>query len=219
MKRRRFLAVTAGSGAAGAFAIEAAGQAQSPHDQWLAGMTARHRCVFDFPDHLDGLGLIRMLNYFEIYRKSYGEPANTINAIGTFYGGPGPSASMPMAWNDAVWEKYGIGEVLKLTDPGTRAPARRNMFHRPKLGDPVLRNGAMTGAGIDSLRRMGAIFLMCNNAFMTWIAFLSGNGTKGNPADIERDIRANLLPGVVTVPAMVIALEKAQGKGIAYERQ
>ena len=30
---------------------------------------------------------------------------------------------------------------------------------------------------------------------------------------------ANLLPGVVIVPAMVIAIEKAQGAGIAYNRQ
>jgi hypothetical protein len=54
---------------------------------------------------------------------------------------------------------------------------------------------------------------------MMWVGYLSGSGTKGNPADIERDIRANLLPGVVTVPAMVIAIEKVQGRGIAYNRQ
>jgi intracellular sulfur oxidation DsrE/DsrF family protein len=77
----------------------------------------------------------------------------------------------------------------------------------------------MAQAGIESLQQMGVTFLMCNNAFMAWMGFLSGNGTKGNPAVIERDIRANLLPGVITVPAMVIAIEKAQGKGIAYNRQ
>jgi intracellular sulfur oxidation DsrE/DsrF family protein len=50
------------------------------------------------------------------------------------------------------------------------------------------------------------------------VGFLSNNGQR-NAAEIEREIRANLLPGVVTVPAMVIAIEKAQGKGIAYNRQ
>jgi intracellular sulfur oxidation DsrE/DsrF family protein len=30
---------------------------------------------------------------------------------------------------------------------------------------------------------------------------------------------ANMLTGVVVVPAMVIAIEKAQGAGIAYNRQ
>jgi len=60
---------------------------------------------------------------------------------------------------------------------------------------------------------------MCNNAFVAWMGFLSGSGTRGNAAEIERDIRANLIPGVITVPAMVIAIEKAQGTGIAYNRQ
>jgi hypothetical protein len=37
--------------------------------------------------------------------------------------------------------------------------------------------------------------------------------------DIEKDLRANLLPGVTIVPAMVIAIEKAQEAGIRYNRQ
>jgi hypothetical protein len=160
-----------------------------------------------------------MLNYLTIYREAYGEPVSRVNAIGSFYGAPGPLASMPLAWNDAVWDKYRIGELLKLTDPDTRAPARRNLFYRPRAGDPVFRNGAVLGAGIENLQRLGATFLMCNNAFLTWVGFLSGSGTRGNAAEIERDIRANLLPGIVTVPAMMIAIEKAQAKGIAYIRQ
>lgn len=219
MKRRSFLAVTTGSALSSALAPQSPRQTQTSHDQWLAGMTGRHRCLFDFPQHQDGLGLIHMFNYYDIYRKAYGEPATTVNAVGTFYGAPGGTASIPLAWNDAVWEKYGIGDLLKLTDPGTRTPTRRNMFYRPRAGDPILRNGGLVAAGIENLQRLGAIFLMCNNAFMTWIGFLSGNGTRGNPSEIERDIRANLIPGVVTVPAMVIALEKAQGRGVAYQRQ
>ena len=33
------------------------------------------------------------------------------------------------------------------------------------------------------------------------------------------ELGANLLPGVVRVPAMVIAIQKAQAAGIAYNRQ
>jgi intracellular sulfur oxidation DsrE/DsrF family protein len=210
-------AVTAGSAFPRAVAAEPA-QA-SPNDRWLDGLTGRHRCLFDFPQHGDGLPLIHVLNYVNTYRTAYGEPASSVNAVGTFYGAPGPPASIPLAWNDVVWEKYKIGELLKLTDPATKAPSKRNMFNRPRSGDPVLFGGAVALAGIESLQRMGVLFLMCNNAFQAWMGFLSGNGTKGNAATIERDIRANLLPGVVTVPAMVIAIEKAQGTGIAYNRQ
>ena len=108
---------------------------------------------------------------------------------------------------------------MGLTDPLTKAPSKRNLYFRPKAGDPVLANGAFAVAGVENLQKMGATFLMCNNAFMMWVGFLSGSGSKGNPSEIERDIRANLLPGVTTVPAMVIAIEKAQGAGLAYNRQ
>jgi hypothetical protein len=38
-------------------------------------------------------------------------------------------------------------------------------------------------------------------------------------ADIQAELKANMLPGVTIVPAMVIAIEAAQGAGIAYNRQ
>jgi hypothetical protein len=223
--RRGFLgrlaavAAAAGTGSTlGSTAALAQGR-ESPHDAWLNRMTGRHRCLFDAPLHGGGLPMIHMLNYINTYRTAYGEPAAAVNAVGTFYGAPGDPATMPLAWNDTIWEKYKIGELLKLDDPDTRAPTRRNMFYRPRAGDPVFFSGAMATAGIENLQRMGAVFLMCNNAFLAWVSFLSGSGTTGNPSEIEREIRANLLPGVVTVPAMVIAIEKAQEKGIAYNRQ
>ncbi|HEY9382811.1 MAG TPA: hypothetical protein VIP80_04780 [Gemmatimonadales bacterium] len=222
--RRGFLTRLAGAAAAfsagSAFTNPLGAQTQvSPQDRWLTGLTGRHRCLFDFPLHGGGLPLIHMYNYVSTYKSAYAEPATTVNTIGTFYGPPGPLASMPLAWNDSVWEKYKLGELLQLNDPDTKAPTRRNLFFRPKAGDPVLASGAFAVAGVENLQRMGATFLMCNNAFMMWMGFLSGSGSKGNPSEIERDIRAKLIPGVITVPAMVIAIEKAQGQGIAYNRQ
>ena len=42
---------------------------------------------------------------------------------------------------------------------------------------------------------------------------------QGEGADIDKELRANLLPGVTIVPAMVIAIDKAQEAGIKYNRQ
>jgi intracellular sulfur oxidation DsrE/DsrF family protein len=40
------------------------------------------------------------------------------------------------------------------------------------------------------------------------------------PAEaVYTDMKANILPGVTLVPGMVVAIEKAQGRGIAYHRQ
>ena len=33
------------------------------------------------------------------------------------------------------------------------------------------------------------------------------------------DLKANMLPGVVLVPGMVVAIQQAQDKGIAYNRR
>ena len=93
-----------------------------------------------------------------------------------------------------------------------------NVFYRPKAGDPVLFNGAIVVASLENLQKLGTTVIMCNNAFMAWVGYLAGKGF-GTAADIEKELRANLIPGAVTVPAMVIAIEKAQGKGVAYNKQ
>jgi hypothetical protein len=220
--RRGFLSRLAGLTAigAGASLTPAMLAAQSSeHDRWIASLKGKHRCLFDAPSHDGGLPLIHMYNYVSTYRTAYGEPNSAVNAIGTFYGPPGATASMPLAFNDAMWEKYKIGEMLKLTDPVTKQPAVRNLFFRPRAGDPVLGGGAFAIAGIENLQRMGSTFLLCNNALGVWVASLSGSGSTGNPSTIDRELRANLIPGVIVVPAMVIAIEKAQQAGIAYNRQ
>jgi intracellular sulfur oxidation DsrE/DsrF family protein len=72
--------------------------------------------------------------------------------------------------------------------------------------------------GIENLQKMGTKFLLCANALGGWCLELEARG-KGKAADIEKDLRANVLPGVTIVPAMVIAIEKAQESGIRYNRQ
>ncbi len=61
-------------------------------------------------------------------------------------------------------------------------------------------------------------FILCANALGIWCLELEARG-KGKGADLEKELRANVLPGVTIVPAMVIAIEKAQEAGIRYNRQ
>jgi len=65
---------------------------------------------------------------------------------------------------------------------------------------------------------MGTEFILCANALGIWCLELEARG-KGKAQDIDKDLRSNLLPGVTIVPAMVIAIEKAQEAGIKYNRQ
>jgi intracellular sulfur oxidation DsrE/DsrF family protein len=212
--RRGFLArVTAAAaalgGIGGAARLEAQGQA-SDHDKWLAPLKGKYRQLFDFNAHGDGIGLIHMHNFVETYKSAYGAAPADINVVGTFYG-----ATTPLAWNDAMWAKYKIGAALGLNEPATKAPLERNWFNQPKSGDPVFFNGLLADANIASLQRRGATFIMCRNAFNLWTMRLAQGG---DPEPIRKDILANLLPGIVVVPAMVIAVQKAQAAGLTYMR-
>jgi intracellular sulfur oxidation DsrE/DsrF family protein len=72
--------------------------------------------------------------------------------------------------------------------------------------------------GIESLQKMGTKFLVCGNALGVWCLELQARG-KGKADAIQKELTENLLPGVTIVPAMVIAIEKAQAAGIRYNRQ
>ena len=219
--RRGFLG-RAAAGIVGALSVprllEATTEVQaSDPDAWLAKLTAPHRCFFDSPKHGDGLPQIHVFNYINTYQRAYNVPNTAINTVFTAYGPPGVPSTMGLAWNDAMWAKYKVGEQIGLKDASGNF-ITNNVFFRPKAGDPVLFNGSVTVASLENLQKLGTVIIMCNNAFMAWVGYLAGKGL-GTAADIEKEIRANLLPGVVTVPAMVIAIEKAQGKGIAYNKQ
>src|SRR5204862_8232510 len=162
------------------------------------------------------------------YNTAYKTTSGQVGAVGTFYS-LGTESSISLAFNDTIWAKYKLGEYLKLKDAAGRAYTR-NVFYRPTKEDGHLLvqavqmppigalADAMPALGIESLQKMGAKFLLCNNALGAWILELEARG-KGKAADIEKDLRANLLPGVIPVPAMVIAIEKGQEAGIRYNRQ
>lgn len=182
-------------------------------DDWAEGLNGTYRCFFPFRSHDRGFPLFHMNNYIRTYESAFGVLPSEINAVGTFYAG-GPGASMALAFTDAMWEKYALGEVVELTDPQTDRPAIRNMFYRPQPGDPV-RGGAISG--IENLQQRGATFLACDNSLGGLSGQLAAAG-RGEPAAIADDLRANLLPDIILVPAMAIAIERAQVIGFTYNR-
>ena len=113
-------------------------------DDWLSGLTGTYRCLFDFPRHEEGLPLTHMGAYIRTYSRAFGVGESDVNAIGTFYLNR-PAASIPLAFNDEMWERFRFGEYMGITDPKTEQPTVRNMFNRPEPGD-------RKGPGIENLR-------------------------------------------------------------------
>jgi len=221
--RRRFLGSMVGAVAAVPIArmgVAAAAEGSGP-DAWLAGITGKHKCLFDFPQHKKGAGLVHMLNYTATYQAAYGASVSDVSMIGTFYA-IGPDSSIPMGFTDAMWTKYRLGEYLNLSDPKTGKPATRNLFYRTMDGDEIPRVGPLgpfPDASVSVMQeKWGATFLMCNNAAIALGMDLARLG-HGVAEEITAELLANVQPGVHVVPAMVIAIEKAQAAGISYNKQ
>ncbi len=228
----RVLGTVAAATAAGLTgATESAAQtrpAATGPDAWLNEVKGTHRCLFDFPQHKNGAPLLHILNYLNTYHEAYKSAPGTVSAVGTFYS-IGTQASIPLAFSDDMWAKYQLGDYTGLKDSSGRAYTR-NVLYRPTAADAVvLISGfqtpnipeladAVPAIGIESLQKMGTKFLLCANALGAWCLELQARG-KGKADEIQKDLTAHMLPGVTMVPAMVIAIEKAQAAGIRYNRQ
>ncbi len=213
---------------AGVAAAEQAAATSSGADAWIAQVKGTHRTLFDFPQHKFFMPQMHILNYLHTYQEAYKSAPGSVGAVGTFYG-IGNQSSIPLAFNDTVWSKYGLGEYLGLKDASGKFYTY-NLFNKPTkdelrlivqaLQTPNLAPFAdvMPLMGIESLQKMGTKFLLCNNALEGWAIELDARG-KGKMPEILAELKANTLPGVTLVPAMVIAIEKAQAAGIKYNRQ
>ena len=119
-KRREFLGrLAAGAVALGltgsvpnAFAAERITRSYTtPSDKWLASLTGKHRQFFDMPNPENGMGLLHVRNYLNTLRDTYHINHPDATAVVGLYG-----ASTLLGFNDAMWKKYGLGNVLKVMD-------------------------------------------------------------------------------------------------------
>jgi len=230
IRRRGFLGRMLGAAGVAGLSLSEARAASNDleADAWIKEVKGTHRCLFDFPQHKNGFPLLHILNYLNTYTAAYKTGPGQVGAVGTFYSA-GSQASIPLAFTDAIWAKYELGVYTGLKDADGKAYTR-NVFNRPTPKDlhllmhaidsptiPALAE-AVPALGIENLQRMGTKFVLCANALGIWCLELEARG-KGKAQDIEKELRANLLPGVTIVPAMVIAIERAQEAGIRYNRQ
>jgi hypothetical protein len=118
-----------------------------------------------------------------------------------------------MAFNDFIWEKYNAGVDLKLNDPATGEPAKRNPFLNITKDD---KKGMVGEAqSLKTLYEKGVIYLGCNNAAMGWAYMLAKKaGTKVE--DVRAELKANLIPGMTLLPTGIFAVVRAQNVGCSY---
>ncbi|MDB4914444.1 MAG: hypothetical protein JWM95_2088 [Gemmatimonadetes bacterium] len=215
--RREFLshvataaAVIAGSTIPASLSAMSARHAAAPFDDsWTARVkAARHRAVFDCPAVSDGLALQHAWFFIEGFKEQLDTADGECIPVVVMR-----HEATVMAFNDALWEKYSIGEYRKVTDPRTKKDAVRNPFTHI---DKDEKNALVTAqASFESLRAMGAVFLVCNKAAMrTAGVFAQKLGI--DVETVRNDIRNGLVPGAVLQPSGIYAVLRAQDVGCTF---
>lgn len=167
---------------------------------------AKYRVVFNGSEVGEGAVLSFVTAFLDDFHTVHGttdaqtRPVIVFRRLGT-----------PMAVNDAMWQRYAIGEDLKVEDPDTHAPATRNVYWTARRGA----TGAEAALALEPLQRRGLICLVCNVALGHW-ATRTAQRVGRDPEAVKAEARANLVPGAILVPSGIYALIRAQNAGCAY---
>ena len=204
--RRRFLgraaatiaALTAGFPSA-AHADGSLSSAESEHDAWMKPLKGKHRQFFHTLSAQD-TAMLMASNYLDAYAEAFAEKPGEVNAV---IGVHGPALSI--GFNDAAWAKYAMGKGVNVIDPATKEPAAKNIFAT---------GGALSVA---TLQKRGVVFLMCNTALRLRSRAIAAE--RGETYEsVYEDLKSSRLPGIILVPALVVAINRAQEAGFTYVR-
>jgi len=183
-------------------------------DSWSGRLTAKHKAVFDSPQIEDGLVLANASGYIRGMRDALGAGENDVQAVIVVR-----HAAIPMAFNDAMWQKYEIGKDKKIKGSGGEEWATRNPYLGGANGGG--RGGAASPdrpqATLTWLGSHGHILLGCDLATRNYAGVLARN-LKLERQAVYEDLKANLVPGLILQPTGVYAALRAQEAGCAYIR-
>ena len=163
--------------------------------------------------------------------KFLGNARNSLNALHYGFGIPVDQIKIAVAlhgpanmlnYDDYVWDKYQIGEWLKVTDPKTGKPATRNIFYPSRAGaalqytskdinsdDSLYQDGSIQG-----LQARGVQFMSCHTANEEQARVLVKlRNLDQDPEVIVKDMLAHTVPGVMVVAGMVAAIALLQTQG------
>jgi len=174
-------------------------------DEWLDKINGKHRQFFDGVTVNDGFALGFALNYLNANNEASKIPDSSLTAVVGLR-----HFAAPLAFTDAIWSKYKLGEFLKLTDPGTKAPLTRNMYYHAHPGELMLPD-----MSIEKLQARGVLFTVCNVA-LTVFSSMTAKSAGVTPEVAKQEWTAGLIPGMYIVPSGVWAVNRAQEKGCTY---
>src|ERR1051325_7436098 len=172
---------------------------------WLNSIKGKYKQVYDAVEPNGGFSLIWAHVFLLTGTAAYGVPESDLGVVIVHR-----HSAIPIAYKDAMWAKYKLGEFFKIQDKSTNAPAVRNVFANLKEGDLPFPDAA-----VEKLVARGVRFGVCNMA-ITFYSMLFAQQMGMKAEDVKADWIANVLPGYTIVPSGVVAVNGAQSKGCSY---
>jgi hypothetical protein len=174
---------------------------------WVDKISGSHRAVFDSPEVSYGLALVRTLVWYKDYAEVYGAKPNDMSAVVVLR-----HNAIWMVMNDEFWDHHKIGGLVKIDDPKTGKPIRRNPFLGPtpyadlppQLADEVLKKVLAT-----------ATVLACNLAFHDVVDKVKEEAG-GDTAKARSMALQHVVPGIILQPSGVFGVTRAQEAGCHY---
>jgi intracellular sulfur oxidation DsrE/DsrF family protein len=177
-----------------------------PQDAWLEQGGQRHRIIFDT---ISVKGVGEALNFADNFYKA--------NLSGYGIAGPDLSVviilrhfSVVFGFNDAAWAKFGqaLSDWGQLAESGIKAPAAINPYSATPLEQKLFSNGRR----LSGVTQEGARFAVCEVAAKA-VAFMHSKATGADNNAVLEELKANMIPGAVWVPAGIVTLNRAQERG------
>lgn len=179
----------------------------SDADEWFNKVKGKHRIVFDVPAPHE-MFPFAWPKVFMVTNGATGTAENDCGVVVILR-----HSAIPYAMGNDLWAKYKFGEMFKINDAETKAPATKNPFWQPKpfnipgIGEVKI--------GINDLQSSGVMFCACDMA-ITVNSAVTALGQKLDAAEVKKEWVAGLLPGIQLVPSGVWAVGRAQEHGCSY---
>lgn len=185
--------------------------------QALVKNPARIKQVYDVVEIAGGNFLTHVKNSLNGLEYGFGLPRGQIKIAAAMHG----PANL-LNYDDYIWNKYQIGEWMKVTDPATGKPAASNIFYKskavsengPASVDPNNEASVYQDVSMQTLQARGVQFLSCHTATeMQARALIRLRKLPLAPEEVVQEMLAHTVPGVMVVAAMVAAIALLQAEG------
>ena len=212
-KRRDFLGIAATAAAAsisavvpmgGAVAAAATVDSSTDFERWLDTIRGTYKQLYDMPELNEGMGLAWSWAFFATGAPAYGVPENDLSVVLVLR-----HNSIALALADPMWAKYRLGEMFRIEDPDTKAPAVRNPYYSKPGALPI------PDASLQKLIARGVKVAACNLAITFYSAEVAQNMSL-KPEDVKREWMQAVHPGIQIVPSGVVACNGAVSRGCIY---